>query len=40
LIIVLGFIAYIVSVSLVFNDNFKQPPTSLFGLAEEVHAQE
>jgi len=39
LIIVLGFVVYIVSVSFVFNDNFKQPPFDLFGLTEGVHGE-
>lgn len=39
LIIVLGFVVYIVSVAFVFNDNFKQPPYDLFGLTEEIHSE-
>ena len=38
LIIVLGFVVYIVAIALVFDDNFKQPPFDLFGLTDEVHA--
>ena len=37
LFIVLAFVAYIVSLVFVFNDNFKEPPFDLFGLTEEVH---
>ncbi len=37
--IVLGFIACIVSVNLVFNDNFKEPPFDLFGLSGDIHAE-
>ncbi len=40
LIIVLSFVAYIVFLVLVFNDNFKQPPYDLFGLTEEIHTDQ
>lgn len=38
LVIVLGFVVYIVGVGYFFNDFFKEPPYDLFGLTEEVHS--
>ena len=40
LMIVLGFVVYIVAVALLFDDNFKQPPYDLFGLTDEAHAEQ
>lgn len=39
LFIVLGFVAYIVTLAFVFNDNFKKEPFDLFGLTDEVHSE-
>lgn len=38
LLIVLGFVAYIVLMIILFNDFFKQPPYDLFGITEQIHS--
>ena len=39
LLIVLGFIGYIVVVAMMFNDNFAEPPFDLFGIDSAAHAE-
>lgn len=38
LLIVLGFVAYIVLMVILFNDFFKQAPYDLFGITEQIHS--
>ena len=38
LLIVLGFVAYIVVVAMLFHDNFAEPPFDLFGISGGAHA--